>query len=40
MHAILDAAIDFSEENESFDIDQIKKTLNEIVRKATNTVVS
>ncbi len=36
--ALLDAAIDFSEENESFDIDQIKKTLNEIVRKATNTV--
>ena len=36
--ALLDAAIDFSEENETFSLKKVEKSLNEVVKKATNTI--
>ena len=36
--AMLDAAIDFSEENETFNLKKVKKTLTEVVKKAKNTI--
>ena len=35
---MLDAAIDFSEENETFNLKKVKKTLIEVVKKAKNTI--
>ena len=36
--ALLDAAIDFSDENEAFSLNKVEKSLNEVVKKATNTI--
>ena len=36
--AILDAAIDFAEENESFDTRVVKNSLNNIIKKASETI--
>ena len=36
--AVLDAAIDFTEENESFNVDQIRKNLSLIIKKANKTI--
>ena len=36
--ALLDAAIDFSDENETFSLNKVEKSLNEVVKKATNTI--
>ena len=35
---MLDAAIDFSDENETFSLNKVEKSLNEVVKKATNTI--
>ena len=36
--ALLDAAIDFSDENETFGLKKVEKLLNEVVKKAANTI--
>ena len=36
--AILDASIDFAEENESFDTSIVKNSLNNIIKKASETI--
>ena len=35
---MLDAAIDFSDENETFGLKKVEKLLNEVVKKAANTI--